>query len=283
MKSPCPFTSRSTKEQTSQLRTHIMNLRHSSSTFQGSPTTKIQQPPQPPKASIWSQVPPPSPAFPISLYFDFTPTRTLSRTMTSTSSSSHYTLLFTCNLSITIPCASSSPDHGKTLPIDKLCPQCAPHPHLIPVVFDQAHWDEMQALKAARKRTGSVGTQYSQGEVLSIKSASDKSETYSVLSSNSKSSTKSKISIGFSRLKGLVRKEDRKQVRFGWNPSVISDFPQNGVASVGYGEEESREQVKCEEARKEKEREIREKLDGVEREIVVEKVMEVERAMRVLA
>ena len=145
----------------------------------------------------------------------------------------------------------------------------------------------MQALKAARKRTGSVGTQYSQGEVsreiVSLKSASDKSETRSVVSSNSKSSTKSKISIGFSRLKGLVRKEERRQARVGWNSLGTSGFSQNGVASVGDGEEEVRERARCEEGRKEKEREIKEKLDEVEREVVLEKVMEVERALRVLA
>ena len=145
----------------------------------------------------------------------------------------------------------------------------------------------MQAPKAARKRTGSVGTQYSQGEVsreaLSLKSASDKSETRSVVSSNSKSSTKSKISIGFSRLKGLVRKEERRQARVGWNALGTSGFPRDGVASVGDRGEEARERAKCEEGRKEKEREIEEKLDEVEREIVVEKVMEVERALRVLA
>ncbi|KAL8795420.1 MAG: hypothetical protein Q9195_002161 [Heterodermia aff. obscurata] len=192
--------------------------------------------------------------------------------MAATSSSSYYTLLFTCTLRITIPCAASSPDNGKTIPIDKLCPQCAPHPHLIPVVFDQAHWDEMQG---ARKRSESVGTQHSQ-------SASDKSETPSVLSANSKSSTKSKISVGFSRLRGLVRREERGEGRRARNLSVSSGVPQDAVAVTGDGEE-AREQVKKEEGLKEKQREIKKKLDEVDREIVVEKVIKVEQALRALA
>ena len=198
--------------------------------------------------------------------------------MMHTESSSYYTLLFTCTLSLTIPCATSSPDHGKTIPIDKSCPQCAPHPHLIPVIFDQAHWDEMQALNTARKRTDSVGTQQSQGETpRSFQSASDKSEAPSILSWDSKSSAKSKISVGFSRLRGLVRREEGRRMRQGRNASVSDGFPRNGFG------EEKREQVGGEEGLKEKEREIKERLDYVDREIEVEKVMEVERALRVLA
>ncbi|CAF9915849.1 MAG: hypothetical protein HETSPECPRED_002599 [Heterodermia speciosa] len=198
----------------------------------------------------------------------------------ASTSSSYYTLRFTCTLSITIPCSSTSPDHGKTYPIDKPCPQCAPHPHLIPVIFDQAHWDEMQALKAARKRTDSVGTQR---DALSLTSASDQSETRSVLSSDSRCSARSRIAEGFERLRGLVRREEGKRGRGGRDGSVTGRFARNGLTAKGDGEEGVRARVKGEEGRKGKEREIKAKLDEVEREVVVEKVTGFEQALRVLA
>ena len=67
-------------------------------------------------------------------------------------------------------------------------------------------------------------------------------------------------------------------MRQGRNASVSDGFPRNG-----FGGEEKREQVGGKEGLKEKEREIKERLDYVDREIEVEKVMEVERALRALA
>lgn len=132
--------------------------------------------------------------------------------MVPTYDDKHYTLLFTCNFSTTIPCHPASEDVGKICNIDKPCPQCLPHPYLINVIFDQAHWDEVQAQKksqefveAATSKGGSQG----QDRLSRFLTVSDDKRSVSVGSLINESSIKSSLRARLHKLKQVVKRDKK--------------------------------------------------------------------------
>ena len=131
--------------------------------------------------------------------------------MASTFDDKHYTLHFTCNYSTTIPCHPKSEDVGKTYEIDKSCPQCLPHPYLVNVILDQAHFDKVQALKKkiAASATSSTGSQ-GQDQISKFLTVNDGNMSVSGGSvSMNKSTTKSSLRAGLHKLKQVVKREKK--------------------------------------------------------------------------
>lgn len=218
------------------------------------------------------------------------------------SDESHYTILYTCALALSIPCNASSPDSGATIPIDKLCPQCAPTQHMFYTIFDQEHHDDVQAAKASSlalsRSPRAISEKSSAASSMLSVPEHDKSpaSSSSSVSSRSKSSTRSKVSTGVSKLRQLVRgssckpanveKPYKEGTEAPHMASWVERVSEQRVRERGAGFATTAEEKKFEhmerEKMNEKKRKIALKLDEVEMELKLEKAMKIEQSLRLL-